>query len=1013
MGGIEIEPVPARAEPAAAPDGGSAPAAWLHGALFLAAGLAAAWVRSAPGSDVSAHLGIVLATGGFLAAGSLLERLLGVADARGRFPVHGILFGQIALVAWFDVRSLASHALGLPGVGRVELWALVAAALVALLAGARRGARAPEGARAPGSARSRRDAAWTAALCLVWAAWWLSAFWYLGLRSGELATPSSDPDAHAYMAKLAVLQGRIPYDQLPFSADRLAYPSGFAVLNALWMLLAGLTPVQAVNLQVAIQASLAVGLVLEVVLALRDRPSPAIALLVLAAAHFVFVFPGNSEVPWLQGTPRLAHTAFAILFLSAAVRLGAGGGSRARARAAGAFVGAFCAAWAVTTNPAQALVLVPVLAAGLWALARATSGLPPGDAADRRAGRAVLAAGAALALLVAASDGWLRPFLLPLRVAGPPTPAPPWELAFGWPVARSVASWVGDYTLLGVIPDGCLGGPHCPGYLVGVLRAIPLALALLAAGILLGERLARGRDAAPPPGAERVRAAALAILAALAATWLAIAAIGLVEGVIPAPVTRNLTQLRLYATNGLRWLIPLLFLLLCGAGLAAAAGAWQRLAARSPRLRRAPGDLAATAAALAVLALLALRNPGLPDEAWRAYARDGLRIAPPSLGAIEPADLAFLREAERVVPPGERVLLPGIVAETRHEIWDYALASSRALPLYTDIRFAFFLGLGPSAASAPEYRARVCDAFDVGWLREQGVGWIFTSDSALALGGCLYNWEEVSRACFEERLRRGDRALFRLSERCDPRDPRLRPPAGPASGARPGRGVAGFVEECSERVVAGWACDRGVDEPIYVALELDGGPDAPVRSYARANVARERRVGERCATSGGAHGFRFRPPELPPGTHAARVVAWDGAGRRARELAACRISVPLRAPAVAATSAGRGARGHVDGCSASHVAGWACDAGSDARVMVELRLESDFGAASSSFYVADGPREPRVGERCAAPNAAHGFAFAPPRMPPGAYTARILAYDARAERPRELKSCSVVFSPAS
>src|SRR5262249_33592386 len=152
-----------------------------------------------------------------------------------------------------------------------------------------------------------------------------------------------------------------------------------------------------------------------------------------------FVFPGNSEVPWLQGTPRLAHTAFAILFLCYAVRLGAGGASRARARAAGGFVGAFCIAWAATTNPAQVVVLVPVLLVGLALLLHGTSSLPRGDAAARRAARAVLAAGAALALLVVASDGWLQALVFPTRVPGPGVPRPPSDLVFGWSVAANVA----------------------------------------------------------------------------------------------------------------------------------------------------------------------------------------------------------------------------------------------------------------------------------------------------------------------------------------------------------------------------------------------------------------------------------------------------------------------------------------------------------------------------------------------------------------------------------------------
>ena len=1006
-GGTEIEPVLGRTEPASAPGGGSARRAWLHGALFLAAGLATASIRSAPGSDISAHFRVVLAAGAFLAAGSLLERLLGVGDERGRFAFHRILLGQIALIAYFSARSLASHALGLPGVTRLELGALVAVAIGVSIRRSLRHPRAREASR-----WTRGEAAWTAALALLWAAWWVSTVWYLGVRSGELATPSSDPDAHAYMAKLAAAQGWIPYDHLPFSPDPLAYPSGFAVLNALWMLLSGLTPVQVVNLQVAIQASLAVGLVLECVLALRDRPSLAAGLWTLAAAHFVFVLPGNSEVPWLQGTPRLAHTAFAILFLSYALRLGSATGSRAELRAAGAFVAAFCAAWAVTTNPAQLVVLVPVLVAGFLVLVHGTSAAPPGDAAAVRSSRVVLALAFALALLIVASDGWLRALVFAPHLPGPPAPPPPWELAWGWSVARSVAGWLGHYTLFGVVPEACLPGPHCAGYLVGLTRALPLLLGLSAAATLLAgaPRKARPRER-KPPGGVRLRECAVAILAVLGATWLAIAVCGLVEGVIPDPVTRNLTQLRAYAVNGLRYLIPLFFLLLVGIGLVAAEGSWRRIAAPVARLRRAPGGAALTLGVLAGLVALAIRNPGLPAAVWQAYVRDGLRVAAPSLGPIEPTDLAFLREAEDVVPPGERVLLPGIVTETRHEVWNYALASSRALPLYSEIHFAFFLGLGPAATSAPAYRARVCDAFDVGWLREQGVRWVFTSRKALALGGCLFNWEEVRRACFEERLRRGDRALFRLSESCDPLDPRLRPPSGPASGARRGRGLVGFVDECSHEAITGWACDRGSEDPITVALELDPGDGAAAPSYTRANLAREPRVAHRCETRSDAHGFQLDPPSLPPGSHAARIVAYDGSGSASRELAACRLVVPLRGPTSSEAARGSGPRGHVDGCRAGLIEGWACDAGSDARVMVELRLESDFGATSSTFYLADEKRERRVAARCGSRSSEHGFVLTPPRMPAGSYSARILAYDARAERSRELKNCSVVFEP--
>src|SRR5262249_61609529 len=125
------------------------------------------------------------------------------ADARGRCPFHRILLGQIAFVALFDARSLASHALGLPGLGRAELWALVAAALGAALHCSLRARRA--GARR----WTRRDAAWTATLCLLWTAWWLSTVWYLGVRRGGGGAPSAGPGALAYLGQRAAAQGRV------------------------------------------------------------------------------------------------------------------------------------------------------------------------------------------------------------------------------------------------------------------------------------------------------------------------------------------------------------------------------------------------------------------------------------------------------------------------------------------------------------------------------------------------------------------------------------------------------------------------------------------------------------------------------------------------------------------------------------------------------------------------------------------------------------------------------------
>src|SRR5207249_1398895 len=110
-----------------------------------------------------------------------------------------------------------------------------------------------------------------------------------------------------------------------------------------------------------------------------------------------------------------------------------------------------------------------------------------------------------------------------------------------------------------------------------------------------------------------------------------------------------------------------------------------------------------------------------------------------------------------------------------------------------------------------------------------------------------------------------------------------------ASGARLGQGLVGFVDACGNQSVSGWACDRGSDDGLNVELEVDEGSGNISRTYYRANHEREPGVARRCGTHGSAHGFEFRPPEFAPGSHPARVVAYDGSGRASRRLASCEL----------------------------------------------------------------------------------------------------------------------------
>ena len=87
------------------------------------------------------------------------------------------------------------------------------------------------------------------------------------MRGGALDTPSNDTDLHAFLAKLTAQNGHVIYDQLPMSAAPVSYPSGFSVLNAVWLAMSGLTPVAVVNEQLTLQSCLA-----DHVVAVQEEP---------------------------------------------------------------------------------------------------------------------------------------------------------------------------------------------------------------------------------------------------------------------------------------------------------------------------------------------------------------------------------------------------------------------------------------------------------------------------------------------------------------------------------------------------------------------------------------------------------------------------------------------------------------------------------------------------------------------------------------------------------------------
>ena len=64
------------------------------------------------------------------------------------------------------------------------------------------------------------------------------------------------------------------------------------------------------------------------------------------------------------------------------------------------------------------------------------------------------------------------------------------------------------------------------------------------------------------------------------ATLSAIGLCGMMEGLIPHPYSRDMSLLRDYSINGLRYLIPLLFMLLIALGLTAGVTLWSQFSPR-------------------------------------------------------------------------------------------------------------------------------------------------------------------------------------------------------------------------------------------------------------------------------------------------------------------------------------------------------------------------------------------------------------------------------------------------
>jgi hypothetical protein len=647
------------------------------------------------------------------------------------------------------------------------------------------------------------------------------------------------------------------------SGEPSTYPSAFSVLNALWCDLSLCSAVQVVNCQIALQAFLLVGLVVEAGAAIRGRMSWEAAAVVVLVGAFAFGLPTSGNAAFLEITPRLSHKALLLLPLTLVVRLSPQApGPRLRVAVAG--VAAFCAGWAPALNPALAIVELPVLLATL-----AASGifLRSGESLRPPARAGAVAACGALAMLPLAADPWIRNLagsgarLLPAVSSAAAVGGSAAHLDLAGALAAGFRHFAHGSALF-LFPAGCTPSPLCTDDISLFASWLPALLYLCALAWLFR----RGWNA---------RWALVLVL------WLGSAAALFLEGAAGALISGGgleASLLRVYAAIGLSYCGLAFFLLLIALALA--------LAGRFMEERTPHGDrLAVLGALLAAMAInLAVPEwvPGLLRHAVASVSQH----EEDALGRVLPADVALVKRAAQLVPDGERVLLVGLpVRFDAAEVRTLPVSTSRAVGLYTDLASMFGFGFTPFGPN--EYRRRVCRRLDLKWLADHRVLWVVASDRSLRRG-CVHAFDDARPRYFEEIAREGDAALFRLRAdrlREASLDPALDEPLAQPTRGTPGRGVAGEVEMRGPIAVAGWACDLGSASPVTVELEL-ADAENPARVYFERHLAAQ--AGGAAATracGGPGHGFGFAPVAAPEGKYRARLFAYDGAGKRRSLLA--------------------------------------------------------------------------------------------------------------------------------
>jgi hypothetical protein len=522
---------------------------------------------------------------------------------------------------------------------------------------------------------------------------------------------SSDPDQHAFWALQVLRLGIVPWDQGLTGVGPFGYPAGFAVLNAIWMRLSGLTAVEIVTIQPMLQFLLGVATCASIgPLLLSNRRSRALlapnkmdnspvfltTLCSIALYWFILPYGYQGERFHGEGTARLSASllsAFALLSWIAT----SSGSLTIRERSFRFVFMTASVALLATLNPLVSILpgifLVLALLDLVW---RNTVE----SARVLNTGLVCLAAFLTAAIIVSGEPYFSARIIDALRSAPtsnlvPMQPATASSLSFEITLYRIWES-LQPSRLISYLFAGTYTGNE-------IMPVVYLVLTILTAVWIIY--------------APRTAVRGFFVLLGCGATSMVfdgLSAGGSVD--LPLYLIQPYviqTVLQCGALIGFCWIIPTLMIAFSRKGVV-------------------------LNGCVSLLTIFSLCLPSEPitarTAAFNMNVRGGYCGSLTCLNEGNRAALAFLEQLSANIInkyPGltyetaPKILILGIPATLGVEKWVFPAGAARVVSLFSSLPVAFFYGRGHPDWSFDNYQSRVCQKLDLDWLKKRNVRYLF------------------------------------------------------------------------------------------------------------------------------------------------------------------------------------------------------------------------------------------------------------------------------------------------